>query len=91
MLPVPVTSGRTYLVQQVAAPTTALPFAQVTGSAPTAARHLGGVQLGLDGPVATGTATVGTVLASANRDYGLADRHGVFLPGTDGLWIGRPG
>lgn len=31
------------------------------------------------------------VVHDANRGYGLDDRCGVFLPGTDGLWIGRPG
>jgi glycosyl hydrolase family 95 len=40
--------GRSYLLERVLAPTTALPFAPVTGVAPTSARHLGGVQIGLD-------------------------------------------
>jgi hypothetical protein len=82
LLTVPVESGKTYLVQQVSAPTTALPFAQVTGTAPTAARHLGGVQLGLDGPVAKGTATVGTVLAATNRNYGLTQIDDASSPGA---------
>lgn len=68
---VPVKAGSTYLVQQVSAPTMDRPFARVTGSAPTAARHLGGVQIGLDAGVKSGTATVGTTLAASNRSYGL--------------------
>ena len=43
-----VQAGRSYLVEQVSGPTTALPFAQVTGAAATSARHLGGVRIGLD-------------------------------------------
>ncbi|MDX6395534.1 MAG: trimeric autotransporter adhesin [Streptosporangiaceae bacterium] len=43
-----VRAGRSYLVEQVSDPTTALPFAQVTGAAATSARHLGGVRIGLD-------------------------------------------
>ena len=49
-LSVPVTAGQTYLVEQPSALTTSLPFAQVTGTAATAAKHLGGVKIGLDGP-----------------------------------------
>ncbi|GAA4587764.1 hypothetical protein GCM10023194_37660 [Planotetraspora phitsanulokensis] len=71
ILNVPVKSGKTYLVQQVSAPTTELPYAEVTGSAATAAKHLGKVQLGLDATAQSGTATVGTVLGGANRGYGL--------------------
>ena len=41
MLNVPVRAGRSYLVEQVAAPTTALPFAPVTGTARDRRRHLG--------------------------------------------------
>ncbi|WP_371780495.1 Ig-like domain-containing protein [Streptosporangium subroseum] len=71
ILTVPVKKDKSYLVQQVSAPTTGLPFAEVTGSAPTAARHLGKVQLGLDKTAQSGTATVGTVLGGANQGYGL--------------------
>jgi hypothetical protein len=71
LLNVPVRKGGSYLVQQVSAPTTALPYAPVTGKAPTAARHLGGVQIGLDQAAQSGTATVGTVLGATNTDYGL--------------------
>ncbi|WP_263984057.1 putative Ig domain-containing protein [Streptomyces sp. HPF1205] len=48
-LSVPVTAGGTYLVEQVANPTTSLSFAQVTGSQATSAKHLGSVSIGLDG------------------------------------------
>jgi hypothetical protein len=71
ILNVPVREGMSYLVQQVSAPTTALPYAKVSGSAPTTARHLGGVQIGLDPAGQSGTATVGTVLGGTNHDYGL--------------------
>ena len=84
LLSVPVKSGKSYLVQQVAAPTTALPFAQVTGSAPATARHLGGVQLGLDAAGRSGSATVGTVLGGTNRDYGLGQTEDAGSPTTAG-------
>ncbi len=68
---VPVRAGGSYLVEQVSAPTTGLPFAAVTGTAPTAARHLGDVQIGLDPAGPATTAVVGTVLGSTNSSYGL--------------------
>ncbi|SEG56034.1 hypothetical protein SAMN05216223_106247 [Actinacidiphila yanglinensis] len=71
LINVPVRKGGSYLVQQVAAPTKALPYAPVTGSAPTAARHLGGVRIGLDATAQSGTSTVGTVLGGTNTDDGL--------------------
>ena len=37
-------------MEQPSALTTSLPYAQVTGTAATAAKHLGGVKIGLDGP-----------------------------------------
>ena len=43
-----VQAGSSYLVEQPSSPTTSLPFAQVTGTKATAARHLGPVQIGLD-------------------------------------------
>ena len=55
-LNVPVTSGQKYLVERVSNPTSSYPFTQVTGSAATAAKHLGSVQIGLDGTVAAGSA-----------------------------------
>ena len=79
---VPVTAGSTYLVEQPSSPTTSLPFAQVTGSQATTAKHLGGVSIGLNGnappPVGggpeapyggTAAAVPGTVQA-ANYDTG---------------------
>ncbi|HEX3963019.1 MAG TPA: carbohydrate-binding protein, partial [Trebonia sp.] len=46
---VPVTAGSSYLIEQPSSLTTSLPFAQVTGTQATAAKHLGGkVQIGLD-------------------------------------------
>jgi Carbohydrate binding module (family 6) len=48
-LSVPVTAGSSYLIEQPSSPTTSLPFAQVTGTQATSAKHLGGkVQIGLD-------------------------------------------
>jgi hypothetical protein len=44
---VPVTAGSSYLIEQPSSPTTSLPFAQVTGSRATSAKHLGDVQIGL--------------------------------------------
>ena len=64
-------AGQSYLVEQVTAPTTQLPFAPVTGTAPTTDRHLGDVKIGLDPAGPPTTAVVGTVLGSANASYGL--------------------
>jgi hypothetical protein len=50
IIKVPVTAGASYLVEQATAPTTALPFAPVTGVAATTDKHLGKVQIGLDAP-----------------------------------------
>ncbi|MDT4977599.1 MAG: alpha-L-fucosidase 2 [Pseudonocardiales bacterium] len=68
---VPVTAGKSYLVEQVSALTTTLPFAQVGGTAPSTDRHLKNVQIGLDPAGPPTTAVVGTVLGSTNADYGL--------------------
>lgn len=46
---VPVRSGHTYLVQPVSAPTTALPFAPVTGTPATEPKTLNGRTIGLPG------------------------------------------
>jgi hypothetical protein len=43
----PAVQGRSYLVETVANPTTALPYAQVTGTPATAYRTLGAAQIGL--------------------------------------------
>jgi hypothetical protein len=45
---VPVKAGSSYLVEQPSSPTTSLPFAQVTGTKASAAKHLGPVQIGLN-------------------------------------------
>jgi hypothetical protein len=74
---VPVTAGSTYLVQQPSAPTTALPFAQITGTPARSYRQLAGVSIGLGGNSLPGgggdtvtvtnpgsqTGTVGTAIA----------------------------
>jgi hypothetical protein len=48
-LSVPVTAGQSYLVEQPSAPTTSLPFAQVTGTPARSYRQLGSVTIGLSG------------------------------------------
>lgn len=69
---VPVQAGQSYLVEQVAAPTTALPYAPVTGTPATADKHLGGkVQIGLDPEGPATTAVVGAVLGKTNTSYGV--------------------
>jgi Bacterial Ig-like domain/Domain of unknown function (DUF5703) len=66
-------AGRSYLVQQVSAPTSALPFAPVTGTPATTDKRLGGkVQIGLDPAGAATTAVVGTVLGATNVSDGVA-------------------
>ncbi len=44
----PAQASHSYLVERVSDPTTARPFAPVTGTAATSASHLGPVQIGLD-------------------------------------------
>jgi hypothetical protein len=73
-------AGQSYLVEQASAPTTALPFASVTGTAPTADRHLGDVQIGLDPAGPATTAVVGTVLGATNTSDGVTQ---VDYTGTD--------
>ncbi|MFL6110085.1 MAG: ricin-type beta-trefoil lectin domain protein [Catenulispora sp.] len=48
-LSIPATAGSTYLVEQPSAPTTSLPFAQVTGTPARTYRQLGNVSIGLGG------------------------------------------
>ena len=67
----PAKAGQSYLVELASAPTTALPFAPVTGTAATTDKHLGDVQIGLDAATTQNTAVVGTVLGSANTSDGL--------------------
>jgi alpha-L-fucosidase 2 len=45
--PIPATAGHAYLIEQVASPTTALPFAVITGKAATADKSLGSRTIGL--------------------------------------------
>jgi Bacterial Ig-like domain len=71
IITVPVTAGGSYLVERVAAPTTALPYAPVTGTAATTDKHLGKVQIGLDPAGAPNTAVTGSVLGSTNTSYGV--------------------
>jgi hypothetical protein len=74
---VPVTAGQSYLVEQVSSPTTALPFAQVSGAPATAAKHLGTVQIGLDaGTSSGGTGQVVSLRALANGDFVTAENAG---------------
>jgi hypothetical protein len=78
-LNVPVTSGQSYLVERTSSLTTALPYAQVSGTPATAAKHLGNVQIGLDGGGSTtppsGTPVI-SLRAHANGDYVTADNAG---------------
>jgi len=69
---VPVTAGSSYLVEQPSSLTTSLPFAQVTGSQATTAKHLGSVQIGLNGnaPPPVGGGSYSSVAASFN-DVGI--------------------
>lgn len=62
---VPVTAGQSYLIEQPSSPTTSLPFAQVTGTRATAAKHLGKQQIGLD------AATAYPSLAASFNDVGI--------------------
>jgi len=65
---IPAQSGRSYLVERTSAPTTALPFAAVTGPPATAARHLNSAGIGLDG-TAGGNGAVISLRAHANSKY----------------------
>jgi hypothetical protein len=62
---VPVTAGSSYLIEQPSSLTTSLPFAQVTGTQATAAKHLGDVQIGL------GQAAVYPSLAASFNNVGI--------------------
>jgi hypothetical protein len=71
---IPAQTGRSYLVELTSSPTTSLPFAAVTGTAATAARHLGSASIGLDRP--TGQGSVISLRAHANNQYVTADNAG---------------
>jgi hypothetical protein len=70
---IPVQSGQAYLVELTASPTTALPFAPVSGTPAAVARHLGAAGIGLDGTAATGAISL---RAHANDRYVCADNAG---------------
>ena len=57
--------GHKYLIEKTAAPFTQLPFAQVTGTAANAAKHLGPVQIGLD------KTTVASSLSATYNNVGV--------------------
>ncbi|WNI18532.1 fascin domain-containing protein [Actinacidiphila sp. ITFR-21] len=74
----PVSSGQSYLVERTSNLTTSLPYAQVTGTPATAAKHLGNVQIGLDGGSTqpAGGSPVISPRAHANGQYVTADNAG---------------
>jgi hypothetical protein len=77
------TGGHNYLIEQSSAPFTSLPFAQVTGSPATAAKHLGPVSIGLD-HVSTSSTLAATfdnvgVTSDANTNPGNLDGGGASL------------
>ena len=99
-LSVPVTAGQTYLVEQPSSPVTSLPFAQVTGTQATSAKHLGGVQIGLDGAAgggATGPITSGANSSKCVDDNGLSSANGTKIQiwdctgGANQSWTVEPG
>jgi hypothetical protein len=72
---IPVQSGKSYLVELTSSPTTSLPFASISGSPATTAKHLGNQTIGLDGnSVATGH--VVSFRAHANGNIVTADNAG---------------
>jgi hypothetical protein len=87
-LAVPVQAGKSYLVEEVSNPTTALPFVHVTGTPATKARTMGSATIGI--PY---TATVGTVLGSTNHSYGVTEvdysGDGVTTPVTEAGYSAR--
>jgi hypothetical protein len=68
-------AGKSYLVELTSAPSTALPFAPVTGTPAGAARHVGQRSIGLDGS-AQHTSPVVSFRAHANGDYVTAEAAG---------------
>jgi hypothetical protein len=70
---IPVRAGRSYLVELTASPTTSLPFASISGSPATSAKHLGSASIGLD---STGATSVISLRAHANGMYVTADNAG---------------
>jgi hypothetical protein len=74
-LSVSVTAGSSYLVEQVSNPTTSLPFAQISGTQATTAKHFGNVQIGLDGNSGTPGSAI-SLRAHANNNIVSADNGG---------------
>jgi hypothetical protein len=60
-------------VELTSSPTTSLPFASISGSPATAAKHLGNASIGLD---STATTSVISLRAHANGMYVTADNAG---------------
>ncbi|MFI9385456.1 glycosyl hydrolase family 95 catalytic domain-containing protein [Kutzneria sp. NPDC052558] len=88
--------GHKYLIEKTAAPFTQLPFAQVTGTAATSAKHLGPVQIGLDKAVVASSlsATYNNVGVTAdnNTNPGNIDGGGASMSATAMANAGaRPG
>jgi hypothetical protein len=73
---IPAQSGHSYLVELTSSPFTALPFASVSGSAATAARHLGSNAIGLGGSGTPPPSSVISLRAHANSMYVCADNAG---------------
>jgi Cellulose binding domain/Putative Ig domain len=82
-LSVPVTAGQSYLVEQPSSPTTSLPFAQVTGTIATAAKHLGGVQIGLNGNVPPNSGNTVTVTSPGNQSGPVGTAASVQIHASD--------
>jgi beta-glucosidase len=66
----PATAGQSYLIEQPGSPTTTLPFAPVTGTPATAAKHLGKVQIGIDAPPSAAPTVVTPVVSGVNPPAG---------------------
>ncbi|MFB7668689.1 ricin-type beta-trefoil lectin domain protein [Kitasatospora sp. NPDC056138] len=75
------TAGRSYLVQQVAAPVSGMTFSQVTGTPATKASHLGNVQIGLDRALGTGQITGINGLCADNSGAGTANGNPIVVWG----------
>jgi hypothetical protein len=66
----PATAGQSYLIEQAGSPTTTLPFAPVTGTPATAAKHLGKVQIGIDAAPSAAPTVVTPVVSGVNPPAG---------------------
>jgi len=75
-LTVPVTAGSAYLVEQPSNPTTSLPFAQITGTKATRAKHLGPVQIGIDPAAGSPAASNPTVSSSWTGTWSVSPEGG---------------